>query len=136
MSDPISQIKTRLKDYPQLRFEEGRGTIEVKPESEEGFPVSFADNETEFIVSFAGWHDHFSDVDDALKCFAFGLSNAARLKVYSRRGVEYKWVLEYQRDGKWEEDSTTGTFSFPFWCKRKVKYLQNCVLNADDAFST
>jgi len=84
--NPITEIKNRLQKYPNLTVEADERFISVKPVSAQGFEVWFSDDEHEYTVGFDGWHQHFDkpDVEEALNCFAFGLSNECRLKVKSR----------------------------------------------------
>ena len=128
-SDPIGEIRNRLKRWPQLPCETGDGWLSVHSEHGDGFSVSFAVTDGEYVVSFDGWHEHFTDVDDALKCFVFGLTDAARPKVFSRGGVDYKGILEHRENGKWTEESTTGRLFFPFWGRRRVRCLQNRIID-------
>ena len=123
--DPIAELKSRLDDMPGLRYTAGPGSVAVEPGSGDGFPVSVFADDRGYVVSFHGWHEHFTDAESAVDCFLFGLTDRARLKVSSRCGVDYKWTLEYRRDGQWVEDSTTGRLFFPFWCRRTTRYLRN-----------
>lgn len=128
--NPITEIKSRLQKYPDLTTEVRDRYISVKPNSADGFEVWFSDDEQEYTVGYDGWHQHFekTEVEEALNCFAFGLSNECRLKVKSRGGKNYKWVMEALKNGEWVAYSTTGLFSFSFWQKAEVKYLSNNVL--------
>ena len=78
---------------------------------------------------FEGWHEHFERQEEALNCFAVGLSDSARLKVLSRGGVDYSWMLETRQENQWVPDSTTGLFFFPFWRKKVTRYLRNTLIN-------
>jgi len=133
--NPITEIKIRLEKYPELTVEEDTRSISVKTNSPNGFDVWFSDDEEEYTVGFDGWHQHFdkSEVEEALNCFAFGLTNECRLKVKSRGGKNYKWVMEALKNGVWVAYSTTGLFSFSFWNKAEVKYLTNDVLKSKNA---
>lgn len=132
--NPIAEIKRRIERYPKLTVEEEEGYISVKTNSTDGFEVWFSNEEEEYTVGFDGWHQHFekSEIEEALNCFTFGLSNECRLKVKSRGGKKYKWVMEALENGVWVAYSTTGLFSFSFWRKAEVKYLSNDVLKSDD----
>jgi hypothetical protein len=129
--NPISTIKEKLKKYPHLQVEESAGMITIKPESPDGFEVTFEDGENEYTVYFQGWHEHFdkSEEERALNCFALGLSNSCRIKEYSKNGKPYKWVLESKDNGEWQEDSVMGLLTFNFWNKPEIKYLQNRLIN-------
>ena len=133
--NPITEIKTKLLKYPELEVKEEENSISIKPSNQTGFEVWFSEDETEFTVGFEGWHQHFdkSDVEEALNCFAFGLSNSCRLKVFSRGGSNYKWVTQSLENGKWVNFSTTALFNFAFWRKSEVKYYSNNVLQDKNA---
>jgi hypothetical protein len=126
--NPIAEICGRLAKHPEVRSVMGPDSITVLPTDDTGFPVTFLDAGSEFIVSFSGWHEHFSDAHEALSCFGFGLSEDCRLKVYKRGNFEYRWIVESRSDGTWVEDSTTGLILFPFWRRAKVEHLQNRLL--------
>ena len=127
----FSEIKKLIKKYPGLIVEEGENIISVKPGTDNGFEVWFSEDEMEYTVGFDGWHQHFekSEVEDALNCFDFGFSSKCRLKVLSRGGKDYKWILEVYEDGEWVCGSTTGLFNFAFWKKAEIKYLSNVFRN-------
>ncbi|SFV87583.1 hypothetical protein MNB_SUP05-SYMBIONT-5-1044 [hydrothermal vent metagenome] len=129
--NPISEIKKKLEKYPELQTHEDGNFISIKPLSSDGFEVWFSGDEGEFTVGFDGWHEHFdkSEVEYALNCFAFGLSNVCRLKVKSRGGKNYKWVMEALEEEKWVSYSTTALFNLAFWQKSKVKYYSNNILS-------
>ena len=133
--NPINEIREKLKKYPHLKVEEENLSITVKAESNDGFDVSFVEDESEYTVYFEGWHEHFekTDSEGALNCFAFGLSDSCRIKEYSRKGKAYKWILESNENGEWLSYSTTGLLSFNFFRKPEVRYLQNKVINGTDS---
>jgi hypothetical protein len=133
--NPLAEIKTRLEKYPDLEVTEDARSITVKPIDNDGFEVWFSDDENEYTVGFEGWHQHFdkTEVEDALNCFAFGLSNECRLKVSARGGKNYKWVMEALENGEWVSYSTTALFNFSFWRKPEVKYYSNNILRENHA---
>jgi len=126
--DPLAEIRNRLTKYPQARSEEGGNSITVLPADGKGFPVAFTVAGSEYVVSFSGWHEHFTDAKEALNCFAFGLSEDCRLKVHKRGNLEYRWTVESRSDGTWVEGSTTGLLFFPFWRRHQVEHLRNRLL--------
>lgn len=121
----IEEIETKLKKYREVKYELDKTGISVFPASDEGFTLSLYEHERGFTVSFAGWHEEFQDKDEALNCFAFGLSSGCRLKEIRRGSFAYKWTVESKENENRVEDSTTGLFFFPFWKKKEVRYLQN-----------
>jgi len=79
--NPIEEIISRLKRYPEADAVVSDDSVTINPSNENGFPVCFQLNGDEFQVGFDGWHEHFDDAEEALNCFVFGLSTACRLKV-------------------------------------------------------
>jgi len=124
----IDEIEAKLKRRPEIRYEIGQNRICVPAASDHGFPVELVVNRDAFIVSFSGWHEEFSDKDDAMNCFAFGLSRDCRLKVSRYGSFEYKWTVESSENGVWVEDSTTGLLMFPL-CRTNYLYLQNDLIS-------
>jgi hypothetical protein len=128
----IEEIKAKLQKYPHAKFESDGNSISVFPTSNDGFTVSLTVNQDSYTVSFDGWHEDFQDNEEALNCFAFGLSSDCRLKEYRRGNFAYKWIVESKENDGWVEDSTTGLFLFPFWMRKEVRYLQNNLISADN----
>ena len=124
----IELIQERLAKYPHVRYDVAGSSITVRSAEPSGFDVSLCGSETEWIVSFDGWHEHFSSEKEALDCFAFGLSDRCRLKVTRRGRFPYRWVVESLSEDGWIPDSETGLLFFPFWLPRRVEYRQNSLL--------
>jgi hypothetical protein len=124
----IATIRAKLRNYPQLRYEQTPASITITPESPDGFPVSLHLEGRDFVVGFGGWHEHFKDEGEALDCFAFGLSDQCRLRVTSRGGADYRWTVQHLVDGNWRDYSETGLLFFPFWWRRSERFHRNCVI--------
>jgi hypothetical protein len=127
----IEEIKERLRKYPHVRYEVGASSISVLPTSNDGFTVGLEVSQNQITVFFNGWHEHFQEQDEALDCFAFGLSDECRLKECRRGNFAYRWTVESKQDGKWVADSETGLFLFPFWKSKEVRYLQNNLITSN-----
>ncbi|QUS56186.1 hypothetical protein [Pseudovibrio brasiliensis] len=91
-----------------------------------GFEITVQKTRTEFLVSFAGWHEAFDDFQQALDCVAFGLSERCRLKVTLRGSTECAWTVQSREMSKWRDDSTTGLIFVPFWRSKRTEFRQNC----------
>ena len=128
--DVIADIKARLAKYPGARFEETATSIKVLPEDETGFPVTMYATPAGFTVHFHGWHEDFASAEEALNCFAFGLSARCRLRVVYRGAMPTKWIVEVQREGEWVAYSETGLIFIPLWLPRRIVYLQNRLVSA------
>jgi len=125
--NPFHEIKTKLEKYPDVTIEEKESHICALAETEDGFDVWFTEDEREYTVGFSCWHEHFdkNELEEALNCFAWGLSEVCRLKVYSRAGSEYKWIVQSFEADHWVNFSTTSLFNFSFWKKTGITYKKN-----------
>lgn len=129
----IEEIEQRLARYPHLTCTVRDNAIKVDAPSPEGFDLVFVENSGEWIVFYDGWHEHFDNKEEALNCFAFGLSRNCRLEVTLRGSYPYRWRVQSRDGGAWQTDSTTTLLFFPFWRRRRVEYRQNDVLAAPSA---
>ena len=125
----IDEIKARLSKYPNARYECSGSSISVFPSSDNGFTVGLDVNKSQYTVYFNGWHEEFQNEDEALECFAFGLSDECRLRECRRGNFAYRWTVESKQNGNWLADSEIGLFLFPFWKPKKVYYLQNNLIS-------
>ena len=134
--NPIEQIKERLRKYPEVKYEADASSIVVLPASSDGFAVGLDVNGSQFTVSFNGWHEDFTTEEEALECFAFGLSDECRLREHRRGNFPYRWAVESKQDGEWVTDSETGLAFFPFWRRTEVVYLRNQLIKSNDEPAT
>lgn len=125
----IPRIKEKLQKYPHVAYTTSDGYLEISAQSPTGFRVWIQEQPDGYTVGFDGWHEEFTDGDEAFNCFAFGLSAACRLRVFRRGSTDYKWQVLHQVDGQWVADSETGLFIFPFWRQRVQRELQNDIIN-------
>ena len=126
--NPLDEIRQRLAKYPDAIVEDTGSVITVKAANDSGFDVSCRGNNPEITIGLAGWHETFSDAETALSWFAFGLSQKCRLKVLSKGRMDYRWIVEELRDGKWHGLSETGLLIYPFLFPKKERILQNHLL--------
>jgi hypothetical protein len=81
-------------------------------------------------VFFDEWHEEYDDVEKALNCFAFGLSDMG----YRGRFAHVWTVEEKDENGEWAECQWVGCNEMGllapplFWLKKKHVYLQNTLL--------
>ena len=76
-----NSIISKLGDYCEIDIDASEHHIIVSCKNPDSFDVSFHAFDERFQVGFDGWHEHVESEDDALKCFAFGLSEECPLKV-------------------------------------------------------
>jgi hypothetical protein len=126
----VKRIIERLKRHPELVYGATATTITVNPPTVDGFAVSLIEEARAWIVAFDGWHKHLAAEDEALHCFALGLSGQCRLRVDYRGFVPHRWTLETQTDHGWRADSTVGQLLFAFWRHPRVEYRRNTLWDA------
>ena len=126
--NPIAKIKAKLSAHPAVRYSERADGIDVHPRDASGFTVGLLITSSGFTVNFDGWHEEFDSEQEALDCFAFGLSPNCRLAVVLRGDTVTKWVVEGLENGVWTADSETGLLFQPFWRSARIEYRQNRVL--------
>jgi hypothetical protein len=94
----IQKIKTKLSAYPDVQYSESADGIDVHPRDQSGFTVGLRITPSGFTVNFDSWHEEFTSEDEALDCFAFGLSPKCRLAVV---------FVATQRPSGWSKDWRT-----------------------------
>jgi hypothetical protein len=124
----VERITDRLKRHPDFVYRMTGRTITVAPPTANGFSVSLTEGKGEWVVAFDGWHEHFKTENEALNCFAFGLSDRCRLRVHYRGFFPHRWTVEERTSDGWRDGSTTALLFFPFWRRPRVVYRQNAEL--------
>ena len=120
-------IVTKLNDYCGFALDVGDAYISVVCDNSESFEVSMFRSGSQYQVGFDGWHEHFDAEEDAVQCFAFGLSDECRLKVVKRGAMDCRWTLEYLEKGSWRTDTVTGLILIPFWRTAEIEYRYNAI---------
>jgi hypothetical protein len=128
----IKIIKDKLEKYPQLKYQVERNKISVEPLSSDGFSIWLIENNPGFTVGYDGWHEEVESKDEALNCFAFGLTDKCRLKVVMRGNTPCSWTLQSKVGNEWQDDSETGLFFVPFWRSKKIVYLSNPIVEISE----
>lgn len=128
---PIETIQEHMRQYDAAKIVVSGNHLSVDCNAPDGFQVSFSDLSPFYRVSFDSWHDEFSDLDEALNCFAFGLSKQCRLKIELRGGVEQKWTVQSWENGEWLDDSSVGQTGLQFWKPITVVYRQNTLIDVE-----
>lgn len=121
----IDQVTEWLRQQPEFSFRVQENWIEAITSRPCGFPVRLEVHRDELIVSYGGWHEHFTSKDEAFRCFRFGLLGSCRVRTHRRGRFAYRWVLEFLDGDRWVEESETGLLIFPFWRKDQVEYFSN-----------
>ncbi len=135
MKKGLLKVKEKLEELHEVSYRVEGNIITVFPKNNYGFEVSFVALENKYYVYYNSWHQEFRNEEDAISCFAFGLTNRCRLKINSRGKRDYKWVLEYEDRGEWKEYSKTMGFDIQFWKKTDVRYLTNNILRSLNDFT-
>lgn len=123
----IQKVIEKLREYPEVTYSTTDDSITVNPRDENGFLVSLGVGPRDIIVSSDFWHEHFDndEVDKALDCFAFMLSDSCRLTIEYRGQKPKRWTMESFENGHWMRYSTTGLFNFNFWSPTRTEHFQN-----------
>jgi len=91
-----------MSSYSSIAWQETDSGLEVEASSPEGFPIIVDSSDTETILYFGGWHDHFTDPIEAFDWFRKAIMGQVRLAVTSRFGISYRWdVQELNPTGAW-----------------------------------
>lgn len=123
--DPIADIRNQLTEEQASRAELKRDSLKIPAAAPGGFDVEIYRTRDDCVVCFDGWHEHFTNQAEAVKCFLFGLNGKCRLKTVQYGKRAYKWTLETKTDDGWQADATTGLVFVPFWLKKTVSYKCN-----------
>ena len=126
----ISRIEETLQKYPHITYTASLRHLEIPTQTRNGFRVWIQQQSRHYTVGFEKWHKGFTNAESAFNCFMFGLSGACRLRALSCGGVDYKWQVQRRLGGRWITDSETGMFLYPFWGKRRERFLQNNIIKA------
>ena len=118
-----------MANYPDIIYEYGPNYLKVPPITPSGFEVSLYKDRGNFIVFFMSWFEIFTDEEEALNYFAFGLSNSVRIKMFLKDNFAYKWSLEYFDEGDWHHHDTLTLPDYPLGNTSRVKYLSNHLIH-------
>jgi len=123
----IRQVKQILIDLKLERFIEDKSGITLPSGIAGAFSVGFSENFHEYTVHFGDWQGHFikTNLDDALNCLIYGLTQPTRIKIYARQGVRYKWQLQFREKGKWSNYTSCQKFAYPYLGKLTLEYQEN-----------
>ncbi len=125
----ISSIEAALQKHSHITYLAGLYQLEVPAQTQKGFRVWIRQRAGRYTLGFEKWHQEFTNAASAFDFFMFGLSRLCRLHVFSCGGVDYKWQVQRQFDGRWYTVSESGLAVYPFWWKRTEKLLQNDITN-------
>ena len=127
--DAIEKIVAILKQYPGVGYEFRPDAIRALAPNENGYEVALLMYpQPKYTVCLATWHMEFTNENDAIGTFLVGLSEAYRLEVTSRGGVDCLWRIQYREGSGWSSGSAVGSFRIKFWRRKKIRYLQNHIL--------
>ncbi len=118
-------ILTRLQKYTGYEVSRDATSLSVCCDNPESVEVSIWEAGDGFQVGIGGWHEHFDNLQDALNCFGFGLSEGCRLKVTMRGSTECAWTVQSRESGEWVDDTTTGLLFVPFWRRKTFRFHRN-----------
>jgi hypothetical protein len=123
--DHFEGFRACLAERPELSFSIDESELAVEPPAAQGFALVVTREASGWVVWYDGWHEHFDDEDQAVRCFQAGLSGRCRVKVELRGETPYRWTAERLSEQGWRPISTVGIFWYPFWRRRRLEYRQN-----------
>ncbi len=128
----LDELEVKLKNH-SFEYEKADDYILVKSINPEGFDVSIKKTNSDYVVTFGHWHDHFHDVREALNYLVFGLSTNCRLKIMYAGKVPYKTIVQAKSFGTshWIDRNIIGLMIYPFWLKKTEVYKQNSFVLKD-----
>ena len=118
----VETVLAKLDRYDGLTVDFSDTHISVTSQNPNSFDVSINADGDAYHVSFGGWHEHIDDQEEALNCFALGLSEDCRLKVVKRGLMECSWTVQTRENEDWVDYSTTGLIFIPLWRRAHVEY--------------
>jgi hypothetical protein len=121
----IEKVVDILRGFPEIPYEFREDAIRVLKRSDNGYEVALLIQPQRYTVCLATWHTEFGDEYDAVGTFFAGLTDQYRLEVFRRGNVDYRWRIQYQEFNHWKNGSIVGVFFYPFWKRKRVRYLQN-----------
>jgi hypothetical protein len=134
----IEELQHRLARYPEARWESDASSLMYLPSAADGFRVALSAQQAQFgvryVIRYNGYSEETSKWGSAITIFGFGLSTGCRLREYSRNGKAYRWVLELADRERWQpyrERVAPSACLLQLWCRWRVRYLQNRVINLD-----
>ena len=135
----IHEIRERMCRFPGARVEHDSDSIAYIPEGSDGFVVRLVvlkrSNGSElYSVYYDQAHEDFADRSSAVLAFGFGLSTGCRVRVFSRGGEAYHWVVDVSNAGQWRPHLETVRRCkafWQFWRSPKVRCLQNQLIDLD-----
>lgn len=109
--------------------------LDIPQQSENGFNITIEIDENRLILYTEGSHIHLDDVQDPkhlvqdiLGLLRDLLSSAMRVVEFLSDDKPYKWSMESFRNGKWENENTTGLLFYNYFGKKTQKIYQNDIL--------
>ena len=137
MSDVRAELEAMLQEFPAVQVEKEGDIIVATCPGENAFKVVLLEEANETTVFFEGYHQHFpkDQARDALGLFLTGLADTCRLRVFSRGGTDYKWVVELVNfQGCWSPVAMLMRpfVALEFWRRKSQRCLQNTVVTHED----
>jgi len=143
-------LKIYLDKHPEIKEIAGKindnfTEITFLKKDNNGFDITVEEEYEELILfTETAYHDHFQydmfDNKEETFDYIFGLirdllSNNMRIREIQKNNVPTKVYLEYNKDGKWEEESSIGILSWvilnPFAQKKEIIYTNNILQKRD-----
>jgi len=137
-------LKNYLNKHPEIKdnfteINEDFTEITFLKKDKDGFNITVEEGDGELILfTETAYHDHFThnmfNNKEETFDYVFGLvrdllSNNMRIREIQKNHMPIKVYLEYNKNGKWEEESSIGILSLvlfnPFAQKKEIIYTNN-----------
>lgn len=126
----LVKLREGLQHVPNAEIVERPNSITVRPANPDGYAVSLEVGASECVISLEGWHEHFTNADEAIAFFGLALSVDARLAITYRGQMPVRWTFEVLEGERWRAVGTTSLMFVPFWRKPRVVYRRNSLVGA------
>jgi hypothetical protein len=124
----LAKLREGLRRVPQAVIDETATSITVRPAGSDGYAVSLEVGSGQCVVSLEGWHERFTDGDEAIAFFGLALSVDARLAITYRGETAVEWTFEVFEDERWRSLGTQSRRFAPFWRKKHVVHRRNTLV--------
>lgn len=135
----IQEIRERMYRFPAAHVEQSVNSIAYFPDARDGFIVRLLVlNQRKDGALYSVFYDEvgeqFTDKSSAILAFGWGLSTRCRVRVFSRGGSAYRWVVDLSNAEQWNPARETLRLSrgfWQFWRRSAVRCLQNRLIDLD-----
>ncbi|MGJ1496858.1 hypothetical protein ACR79R_06015 [Sphingobacterium spiritivorum] len=133
----IEIISQELNKYPHITYYcSTLAKLTIKRNSIEGFDIILETGVRENTLYFDSFHFHYENNDreteELFNQIVMAIFGYIRIKVFSKKGHEYKWQLQkLDEEGNWYDDATMSIINLDVFSETEVTYLRNTPPSAE-----